>query len=1405
MHSVQFEIVKPTDDSAFEDMCARIYGELFGDPMPKINGRRGQAQGGVDVFVNSHMGRLGIQSKRYIDGALTLKTVEKELERAEKKKVPIVKLIVATTAAADATLLQSVQDLSDKRIAAGQFPVEIEFWDDICRHIRGSGKLQRDYAPNAPGAMFQEQRESNLSLQTTALRIESKLDGAIGLPGARPDSVNKFISDQLDSINDLLKACRFRDGLEAVTRLGSDMSVLDSHQQARWYLQRALCTWHLEGGEAAVADFLKAAELYPDDEKMAAAGVRGLLLNDEVAGAVAAGVAAVVRFPTSAHVWIAYTNARMLNGEDIKLADAPAAMRSNCDVLQTVAMARRMVGDLAGANSVIAQALGLPDAGFFVCRTALAMVLEVATADPIQSAFELRPGANLDALKRAISHLTPRKERLWNIQSTEARADTLVHLAYAYNLAGQAEETLKLVEEARHADALSPKLQRVALDAYRRLDRLDELLVNGRAWLDQLEEDALILVTEVASDAGDIALVEATAAAIQNVPYSEPKVLDIMQAMRWIALWRSKDGRAQVTAEVKAVNWATTDSLPLICGGARILHLAEEDADCDVAVARAKELVPDLSQGPAALQLADLYYTVRKYAEAARIYEWLAPLGHLTEFHVRLLVCYVRSGARKKARELLTSLPDDWAADDHIRGLALELGQQAADWEFLVPLADRQCESAPKSSGGWLLRLVLDLKTKKMLRFHQNLESLPDELDGHHRQIAQLALLELKYDRQESGMLRLYRQFRQSMDALEAASGYFVSIVACRAKLPNMDESLLAVVPGSTVQLQDALGGALTISLDPTNSGALPSRDGFYPHDSAEVQALLGAALGTEVELPGGLGTTRKYTIQSITSAYRHLLHVAQKRIQTSMSSDSAFFSVPVPTGKDGADFSHLHSVLKRQSAYSKTVMDAYQNGPLTLGIVARMLGRSVVDVITGWPNSGPKLFISQGTTEDCQSSAQLLERPDAAYVVDAATIAELTRIGCQRALAVLPKVYCSTKTLEVLEVCLEEAQTVGESGSLLDDEGQMRFIEYSSRDKERRVVLLQSMVEAVRAYCEVVPAYGPDTLPDSLENAEDTLEAEEYSAMLLVAERDATLLTVDGRLAQLAAATFQRPWVWPQVLLMHAGSKGVIGPRDYSQAVLQQFLGNRTFVSLGTNDLLWMALQGGFILRYGIQQFKEYLASPDTEFVSGARVALELLSLLAAHNPQVKAFAELLGHLVEGALRHPSADVEWFLMEVEDLTAQLVVSTAGLESHYPPLDTRREARLKALGAVMAQAVQAGLELTAQPDRRRAVKLDALKCTVVPHLIFDGNIPEPESAVIAQIEPTPTPEASGPKVPPFEMQTVYVDQEATGEGVVEKTATPASDLIARTSQPMLIQPAPELGQGAANFERSSRT
>lgn len=116
---MQFEISKPTEDGAFEDMCARIYVTVFNDPLPQTNGRRGQKQGGIDVFVDAPEGRLGVQCKKYADGALKFKHVEHEVSEADKANAPIVRLIVATTAMSDVVHLREVQDLTDARVAKG--------------------------------------------------------------------------------------------------------------------------------------------------------------------------------------------------------------------------------------------------------------------------------------------------------------------------------------------------------------------------------------------------------------------------------------------------------------------------------------------------------------------------------------------------------------------------------------------------------------------------------------------------------------------------------------------------------------------------------------------------------------------------------------------------------------------------------------------------------------------------------------------------------------------------------------------------------------------------------------------------------------------------------------------------------------------------------------------------------------------------------------------------------------------------------------------------------------------------------------------------------------------------------------------------------------------------------------
>jgi hypothetical protein len=262
--------------------------------------------------------------------------------------------------------------------------------------------------------------------------------------------------------------------------------------------------------------------------------------------------------------------------------------------------------------------------------------------------------------------------------------------------------------------------------------------------------------------------------------------------------------------------------------------------------------------------------------------------------------------------------------------------------------------------------------------------------------------------------------------------------------------------------------------------------------------------------------------------------------------------------------------------------------------------------------------------------------------------------------------------------------------------------------------------------YCEVVPAYGPENLPAELGKAEDILEPEEYSVMLLVAELSATLLTIDGRLAQLAVAAFGGKTVWPQILLSHAGRKGLISRTDYSMAVIRSFISNRNFVSLSPNDLVLMCMQGGYFLQLGLQRFKDCLSSALTEFKSTIAVAFEFLKLQAAHHTQLKGFLELFGHIVEAALRHPACDVKAFIDQAAEFAHEIALTNAGPDSPFPPLSAMRSTRYEILSNAMQEVIVFAGGLAKQPVRPRVIKLRALMCMDPPWLGFDGDVRDPD-------------------------------------------------------------------------------
>lgn len=117
----------PKDPEEFERIVEQIAGPVLRSQQVNLNGRRGQAQHGVDVGVTTDAGEVGIQCK--LTGTLKIGTVREEVEKAKGYVPKLTHFIVATTAPRDAVLQAEVRKVQ------APFKVSLWSWDEINSHL----------------------------------------------------------------------------------------------------------------------------------------------------------------------------------------------------------------------------------------------------------------------------------------------------------------------------------------------------------------------------------------------------------------------------------------------------------------------------------------------------------------------------------------------------------------------------------------------------------------------------------------------------------------------------------------------------------------------------------------------------------------------------------------------------------------------------------------------------------------------------------------------------------------------------------------------------------------------------------------------------------------------------------------------------------------------------------------------------------------------------------------------------------------------------------------------------------------------------------------------------------------------------------------------------------------------
>lgn len=147
------QIAPPKEWGMFEDVCHALFKRVWRDPLAQKNGRRGQAQHGVDVFGSlngDHGSYWGVQCKgkdSNYGSKAEWSEVMVEIAKAEEFTPKLDGWIFATTAPADATLQKAARELSVKRKAEGLFSVDVLGWEEIQALMADAPEVITEFYP----------------------------------------------------------------------------------------------------------------------------------------------------------------------------------------------------------------------------------------------------------------------------------------------------------------------------------------------------------------------------------------------------------------------------------------------------------------------------------------------------------------------------------------------------------------------------------------------------------------------------------------------------------------------------------------------------------------------------------------------------------------------------------------------------------------------------------------------------------------------------------------------------------------------------------------------------------------------------------------------------------------------------------------------------------------------------------------------------------------------------------------------------------------------------------------------------------------------------------------------------------------------------------------------------------
>lgn len=1029
------------------------------------------------------------------------------------------------------------------------------------------------------------------------------------LPNSKGDEFNQLLSKQLDRSRDFINNGQINDAYDLLISLEEEINSSDDYTRFRWHTNIGACFLAKDKRQQASEEYFIAYNFAKTEEKAIANRIRAFLIIDKFNDALAESEQALISHPESGMIWALHINAKQYLNEIFDESLLPRVLINDNLIRLILSDIRFRKNQFEEAFELAKNVYEQDNNSSEAKRVMLVSALSWVTVDNVKSYYKQFGSEQSKSLEYALNSFGEPIEFLQKMQSRQVFTEVAHNLSVAaellgddhlrnnitsYSLTRYPEESIFIWFKVKELKTLGD------IDAIRKLtdDKLE-----------QFEKPLLFTLAEISANKGDVEW-NGILLDLLNTKLLDENELNELLGIEICAIWKSGDANKALSIAKENLPQIYSYS-SLITLYTRMLHENGDFKERDRLLNSCKKKPDDLSSVDI-IEYADLLYDFGYYFDAANLYSQIVKFPSDDYLTVRYLNSLLNSEQRAQVKDILDSISDELRNQSKFKQIEANLARISGDLDTLEKILKEELALTPTDSGaavGYLSTLYRENKIDELKAY---LSSNPNYEPLIEINEIEVAKFQMEYGFEYEAMARMYELFRLHPTSVSIAGHFLLLLLLIKQNeiLSPQDEFISSC---NSVVLENN-GNEKTIVIEPSDI----FKEGGWPECVSEkdelAQKLIGLKIGDSIDIDTGFGINA-VTIVKIESIFKFALNIAHKILASSVSSVGPVWSVNVRKEDGEFDFTPILETVKSRKKHVEKVFNIYKGKHIPLQTLADLIGTDLITLILEWPYSQYDLFVANGTHEERENSINIINNNEKPYILDLSALIELHRLEILKySTSVLGTPLITASLREQLLRIIQIHEKLNPNGFATEINGDLAYQDVPKNYLEDRSKFLNTLLNFVDEYCEVVPVYGPTIINKEQENIAELIGYASHDLIYLALERDAVIVSEDGGLRELALSLGVKSTVWIQPLLMALRDRKYISVQQYSKNVLDKLNRRHSFTSVAANDLLLEAKQYPRVVSPVVESVIQTFRSSKIDFISAVRVGSEFLWFISEY-----------------------------------------------------------------------------------------------------------------------------------------------------------------------------------------------